>query len=526
MPEIVQQLRSFYADLEPAKRRVLLAATALGVMLILGVSIWAAQPRYVSLTTPADVDERTDITEALSRASIAWRVGSDGSTIEVLAEDQTRALSAAASDRGIVGLEGLEQIDPWATPFVELLQKQRMLQGEIVRTVNRMDGIARSACLLNLPAPSDFIGRTSHPTAAVSLTPDVGSSITHETARSVAEFVSHAVTGMSADDVSVVDTSTGRTLWSGAAVESAQESADSAEGRREAELSAKVNAVLLSLFGSPDNYSVAVKVQISTATVESLTNSVDPDSAAPMVEHIESEKNGSSAGGIPGTDSNIPERAGGSSATSRSSERQETTYQYTRTQTTTSQPAGELKHLSASVVINSEALATLVKGGTLDEAAQKANIEKIVKAALGASTERGDSVVVEVAAFAPRVATVLPEVAPTSVDAALDWAPPAVALITIILVLVLGVRPLLKAVTSHSPPAAVAAAPAANAANREPLLSADGEEVDEAGNVIDLDARLRRHVDGYQKLDAKHLSALVAKETEHSAEVLRRWMRG
>ena len=96
MAELFQQLRTFYGDLDTGRRRTLSVAVGLGAALILGVSVWASQPRYVGLTTPVDVDERTDITEALSRASIAWRVGSDGLTIEVLAEDQTKALSAAA----------------------------------------------------------------------------------------------------------------------------------------------------------------------------------------------------------------------------------------------------------------------------------------------------------------------------------------------------------------------------------------------------------------------------------------------
>lgn len=522
MPEFLQQLRTFYDGLEPSRRRTLLAAVALSVLLVAGVGVWASQPAYVALTTPPDADMRSEITESLSRASIGWRLGADGATIEVLAADETRARAAAAGDHGILGLEGLEQLDPWATPFVETLQKQRMLQGELVRAINRLDGVARSACILNLPSGSAFLQRESRPSAAVTLSPDPGTVIDSRTARAVADLVSHAVAGMTAEDVSVVDTSTGRALWGGGALP-AVESAAGDQSRREAELAAKVERVLASVLGSPTNFSVAVMVELTSATVESTTQSVDPDSAAPTTESIETESSAGEGGQVPGVASNVPGTGTDvSSVAGRSRERQQTTYLYTRTQSTTTQPAGDLRRVSASVVVNSAALAALAGEGAAAEepAAQKARLEGLVKAAIGADNTRGDLVTVEVLPFAePLLVEDAPAVAAAAWQA---WIPQAVALLAVILVLVFGIRPLVRAATTPTRPAFPAPGEGL------PAVAAGVAGEDEAAGgaeVIDLATRLRRHVETFQHVSSQELSELVRLDGERSAEVLRRWMR-
>lgn len=523
MADPVQELRTFYEGLPPARRRTLWAALGLSLATIAGVGTWASQPHYVTLTTPTDAEERTEITDALSRQGVGWRLADDHNTIEVLDSEQARARSAAATDHGILGLEGLEQIDPWSTPFVELLQKQRMLQGEIVRSVNRMDGVARSACILNLPSSSEFIGRSTAATAAVTLSPEPGVVLSRETGETVAVFVAHAVAGMTDKDVTVIDTSTGRTLWGGSAPDAATIGTSGEEARHEAALTDKVNRVLTSVLGSPSSFAVAVKVELTTASTQSTVNSVDPDSAAPTTEHTETEQGGQTTNGVPGASSNLPERATTASSGSHSTESAETTYQYTRTQTQTVQPAGELKHLSASVVISKAALATLVGDGKSgDEAAQKARLETLVKAALGADEKRGDTVVVEVTPFAEPALSDAED--PAIVAAAWQtWVPYGLAAFVTLALLLFGVRPLVKAAAG---PTAVAAGKRGKGDDAVP----DGEtapaaaHAGEGAEVIDIGERLRRHVENYKHISSEDISALVGDEADSSAEVLRRWM--
>jgi flagellar M-ring protein FliF len=233
--------------------------------------------------------------------------------------------------------------------------------------------------------------------------------------------------------------------------------------------------------------------------------------------------------GIPGSDSNLPERSGtnNSGNGASKSETQATTYDYTRTTTTTTKPAGSVKRLSASVLINSEALQTLLTkaspNGKVDpaaEAAMKADLEEAVRAALGYDTTRGDQVVVKFTRFADQPLSEA-ETAPTM--AVLERQSSNILLgLALILTFALIVRPLMRYLLSAQPspvttPVASSALPG-GAANAPMPASAESTE--------DLTRRLRNAVENFEALNAQDLSELVSRESEHSAEVLRRWIRG
>jgi flagellar M-ring protein FliF len=540
--EFTDQVKAFYERLEPTQRRVLWAAIAAALLVVVGVGAWASRTPYAVLTRAGTGDEAAALTRSLSVAGIPFEVGSDGRTILVPEEMEVDARRAASSDEGIVGLEGLEQIDPWVSPFQEQLHRQRMLQGELVRVINSIDGIAASSVALNLPERAAFLREEARSTAAVTVRPDEGASVSRESARAIAQLVSHSVSGMTADDVSVVDASSGRLLWAGAA----NDPNDPANGdlaalaaRRETALADGVRAALARILGSSGAAAVTVNVELETSAVQSTTSEIDPDSAAPAKERTETEANGaatSSAVGVPGTDSNLPERsgAGGSGASGRKRDSQETTYQYSQTQTTTVRPAGDIRRLSASVMIDTAALKAVLGEGAKpeDEVQLRSQLEAAVKAALGASSKRSDDVVVTFVSFAPtQLAEELPAEVPVA-EVVERWAPEALALLAVALAFVFVVRPLVAAVR---PPPSVAVAGAGALAGgvtdgedaeggtgegsaNTPMPDADGDE-------DELTTRIRRHVERFQSLQPQHVSELVRRESQNSAEVVRRWIR-
>ncbi len=528
MANILEQLQTFHAALEPARRRVLYAALALSLVTVGAVGVWASQPDLVLLTRATDPDEAQTIVRALAQAELPYTIDSDGVTIRVPREIQVDARRAASSDGGIVGLEGLEQIDPWVTPFQEQLHRVRMMQGELVRTLNAISGIATSTVHITFPERTAFLGDTDRPTAAVTLRPDVGTTIDRNTARSVAELVSHAVAGMSADDVTVVDASTGRLLWSGGR---GPDDAGSGNGdltvlaaRREAELAEGVRIALARLLGDPEAAAVTVHVELETSAVQSTVSAVDPDSAVASSEKIESETNGGSsttAAGVPGTDSNLPERAttaGTGSSGGRSRESQQTTFQFTTTTTTTSQPAGDIRRLTASVMIDEKAVIAAAAGG--DQAALRTELEAGVRAALGESSKRGDDIVVSFLPFAPPDTTAADAAAAEAAANAETWqrfVPAAVVAAAVLAAFFFLVRPLMAAVRTPAVVAKEIAVPVAG--------QADGAAEEDEGTVIHLDERLRARLARLDSHQASDVSDLVRQESVHSAEVLRRWIR-
>ena len=402
------------------------------------------------------------------------------------------------------------------------MYKQMMLQNELIRSINSIDGIAASKVNLNLPARTEFLRDQARATASVTLRPDAGTVVSSDTAKSVARLVANSVNGMTAADVTVVDVTDGRTLWGGE-TPGVDEDADLTKltARREIELSEAVRSVLGRMLGTPDALSVTVSVELDRATVATTTQAIDPNTSTPAEEKISSTSNtgtatATQAGGIPGSDSNLPERSGNTNSGNGASksETQATTYDYTRTTTTTTKPAGSIRRVSASVLINTEALQTLLTkaspNGKVDpaaEAAMKADLEEAVRAALGYDTTRGDQVVVKFTRFAD-VPLSEAETAPTM--AVIERQSSNILLgLALILTFVLVVRPLMRYLLSAQPSPVttpVAAALPGGAANAPMPASAESTE--------DLARRLRNAVENFEALNAQDLSELVSRESE------------
>jgi len=529
--EFLQQIRSFYEGLDPTRRRVLGTVLVLAAAFIIGVSVWASQPQRVTLSHFRNMDEMSSVTQALGQANIAYTVGADGLSLEVQAIDELAARKAISAEGLLVGLEGIEQLEPWATPFKEQMYKQMMLQNELVRSINSINGVAASKVHLNLPQRSEFLKDEIRATASVTLRPDTGTMMSRETSRSIARLVANSVNGMTPEDVTVVDMSDGRTLWGG---DKAADDQDMVRltARREIEMSEAVRSVLGRMLGTPDALSVSVSVELETASVSSTVQAIDPNTSTPSEEKLSTSVNNgtiSQAVGIPGSDSNLPERTGstnGSGNGGSKTETQSTSYDFTRTTTTTTKPAGSIRRLSASVMINSDTLQALLKAaapnGQVDpaaEAALKADLEEAVRASLGYSAERGDQVVVKFARFAD---IPLSEVETQPTMALLERQSNNILLaVALLLSFAIVIRPLMNYLLAGKPSPVNAPTPAlasANGAANTPIST-------QPESAEALAQRLRHAVDNFEALSAQDLSALVSREPEHSAEVLRRWIR-
>jgi flagellar M-ring protein FliF len=395
---------------------------------------------------------------------------------------------------------------------------------------------------LNLPARSEFLRDEVRATASVTLRPDAGATVSRETARSIARLVSNAVNGMTVDDVTVIDVSDGRTLWGGETTTEEQD-LNRLTARREIEMSEAVRTVLGRMLGTPDALSVSVSVELETASVQSTVQAIDPATSTPAEERLSTQVNGAvqqAPVGVPGTDANLPERTAGTGAGASGgskSETQATTYDYTRTTTTTTKPAGSVRRVSASVMINSDAIRAILARASADgavdaaaEAAMRADLEEAVRAALGYAPERGDQVVVKFARFA-EVELDTVETQPTM--AILErQASNIILAVALLLGFLLVIRPLMAYLMAGRPApvsAGAAVAGAANAAGSTALpggpLAANAPMPPGSESTEALADRLRRAVENFETLNARDLSELVSREPEHSAEVLRRWIR-
>ena len=526
MNDFVAQLQAFISDLSPIARRSLGVGALVALLAIVGVGIWASLPNYVMLTRARTADEATQVARTLGQAGVPYRIADDGVTIEVPSSAQIDARQVAASEGIYVGLEALPTIPAFVTPGQEQLYAKRMIQGELVRMINALDGVASSDVQISLPERSAYLRNQQRATAAVTVQPDPGTSVNPGAAQSVAQLVAHAVTGMTPQDVTVVDASTMRTLWGGAtdADGFGQREMWSAERTQalETSLATAVRNALGQVLGDPNASTVVVRVELETEEIQTTTKVVDPDQVVTATERLESEVDGEvkDPTGIPGTESNIP-GAGGDVGTTGGRERESLsmTYEFGSSVSTVTKPAGEIRRISASVIVDSAAFDKVAAG--LDAAATQKRLEQAVRGALGATEARGDVVVFDVLPFT----AVEPEeefVMATPVTGAVSSVLPGVSmLLAVLLTFLLVVRPLVGAALRSST-RRQAPTPSPVPSEAPPLAAVGGGG---ENNAISFADRVRDRVTALGSHTSTEVSDLVAKEAEPSAEVLRRWIR-
>ncbi len=522
MADLVDQIRDFYRGLEPAGRRAVVAAGAASLLAIGAVGVWASRTEFILFTHATTADEAAEITRSLGQEGVPFRVDADGLTIRVPADAEVDARKAAASRGLYVGLEGLPSIPAFVTPGQEQLYAKRMIQGELVRMINALSGVAGSDVQISLPERTAYLRQQQRASASVTLHPEQGLTIDPGAARSVAQLVSHAVADMTPQDVTVVDASTMRVLWGDGATPGGSEQAggdlSALASAREVSLASAVRESLGQVLGNPNSSSVTVRVELESSATQTTTKSVDPDRVVTSTEKLETEKDSRTttvAAGVPGTDSNLPERTGGAGAagTGRERETQSTSYDFGSSVSTVTRPAGDIRRISATVIVDAAAFATVADGR--DAAEVRKRFEAAVRGALGASESRGDTVVFDVLPFAPVVAP--PELVATAPagPTVASLLPSLIALLAVILGFVFFVRPLMRAIRPAQAEGTLTLAGGVGVAGDGP----DGAP------AIDLADRIRARVAALQSHAPSEVSELVEKESEHSAEVIRRWIR-
>jgi len=156
-----------------------------------------------------DLKEASSITQGLDQANIKYDAKGDGSTIFVSRDKvgSTRMLLAGKGlpSSGSVGYEIFDQTNALGqTDFVQNLNRQRALEGELARTIRSQDWVNFSRVQLSMPKRELFEEAPQPPTAAVTIGV-TGRTPNAEQVRALQNLVASAVPGLSPEKVTIVD---------------------------------------------------------------------------------------------------------------------------------------------------------------------------------------------------------------------------------------------------------------------------------------------------------------------------------
>ncbi len=407
LSNLIEQIRAL-----PPGRRVALGATAagtLGFLLWLTLGMGAGDERL--LYRDLAEDEAAPVVEALEAEKIPYRLAEGGSAIYVPApqvhEARIRVAARGLPAGGGTGFEIFDRSGFGVTEFVNRVNYQRALQGELARSVEQLEAVERARVQVAVPERKGFVAsRSRHPSAAVVVRMRPGHELEPAQVRGIVHLVASSVEGLDSSRVTVVD-GRGRLLAPTAQSDevAAPAGALGHQARLERQLAQRIESILEPTVG-PDRVVARVRADLDWTRVESTEERFDPDSQVARSEVLEEETAtdgvGVAAGGVPGAGSNLPGLAGPEPAPAGSTSTRKTetlNYEISKKVVRTVGSVGSVRRLDVAVLVDGKPAETADAPFTPWEEESLRSFEELAKRAVGFSQERGDQITVTSAPF-------------------------------------------------------------------------------------------------------------------------------
>ena len=375
------------------------AALIAAILLNLG-----GQPKAL-LYSNLDLREAGTITQALDAAGVKYEAKGDGSTIMV-DRDKVGSTRLLLAGKGLPTASsiGYEIFDTQSalgqTDFVQQLNMKRAMEGELARDIRAMQGVSFARVHLVLPRRQPFEDEAEQPTASVTI--GLGSREPGaEQIRAVQNLIAGAVPNLKPDNVTVIDQNM-KTLSASGDSSYAGRAAQDAKAATEERIRKTVKDLVEGVVGvGAARVQVSADVDMNQVTTQE--EKFDPDGQVVRSEQTGEEtakENQSTTSAAVSASSNIPNpgnTAAGSGENGNQSGRNESTtnYEISKTTRTEVQAPGTVKRLSVAVAVDGvTAPGKKGKPGayTPRTADEMKRIDDLVKAAIGYSTDRGDTV--------------------------------------------------------------------------------------------------------------------------------------
>ncbi|KAF0219421.1 MAG: flagellar M-ring protein [Geobacteraceae bacterium] len=410
MQDSFKKLLEPFLALSPARRWVVGGVAALSVLAFTVLILVANKTDYRPLFANLTSEDAGEIIKKLKEQKVPHQIAADGKAILVPADKVYDLRLSLASDGlpqgGGVGYEIFDRKNFGMTEFVQKLNYQRALQGELARTISQLAGVEQARVHLAIPEKSLFKDNEKLPTASIVLKMKSNKTLRESDVQGIVHLVASSVEGMDTDHVTVLDgrgkvlSRTGATDVTSKMTTSMQETQRNYEKNIEERLQSLLDRVV-----GTGKSAARVSATFDFKQVEKFEERYDPETAAVRSEQRSEEKGGAAAiaAGVPGVQTNLGKTAPVAGNMGGGSKSDETlNYEVSRTTARTIEPVGTLSKVSVAILVDGK-YETPVKAK--EGAAAKAKyvprspdelqkIEALVKSAVGYNVERGDQITV------------------------------------------------------------------------------------------------------------------------------------
>ncbi len=430
-----EQLKTVFQNLSPPQR-IFSAGSFLVIVAALGyVAYNANKVEYTTLYSKLSQEDMGKVVEMLKAKKVPYQLSEGGSVSvpkEQLYESRLLLAKEGVPKGSGIGFEIFDQQKLGSSEFVQKINYQRALQGELIRTINEMNAVEESRVHLVIPEQSVFMEDQKIPTASVILKLHGSAQLDPNEVQGIVNLVASAVPGLKEENVTIVSTD-GKILFKkGASDTPVQISSSQMEmkSRMEEEIRRKLQSMLEQVLGA-NRVITRVAADLDFSQVKIAEDTYDPDSSVirsqqRSIENADKESGGPK--GNPDAPVNLESKllqstpqpaAKGAVDTTASAQqkgfnRQHETvnYEINHVNRNTIRSPGTVKKLSVAVVVDGAYEMKADKEGQSKQTfvgrtpEELKSVEEMVKKAMGFDEARGDQVVISNTPFAPDMAEI------------------------------------------------------------------------------------------------------------------------
>lgn len=400
------------------------------IALVSGLWMWSQTPDYRVLYSNLSDRDGGTIIASLQTMNVPYKMAEGGGAILVPANQvydvRLRLASQGLPRGGTVGFELMETQKLGTSQFLEQVNYQRALEGELARSIQSLSAVQGARVHLAIPRPSVFVREQQKPSASILLNLYPGRVLDASQVNGIVHMVSSSVPELAVKNVTVVDQAGNLLSQSTEGIAQTGLDPGQLDYLRQVEQGyvKRIENILAPLAG-PDNVRAQVTADLDFSQTEQTAETYKPN-PAPADAAIRSQQStetigggGQAASGVPGALSNQPPGAAtaplaapgrtptttaattATTVPANSHKESTTNYEVDKSISHVRQPVGAIKRLSVGVVLNYRK--TTDKAGKVSytplSQAEMTQISNLVKEAMGFSQTRGDTLNVVNAAF-------------------------------------------------------------------------------------------------------------------------------
>jgi len=533
----LEAIKNLVGQIGP-KRLMLMGGVAFALLAALAfVATRGSNPTMGFLYTDLDPSAASAITEKLKAQNVDFQLSADGTSIMAPQDRLAELRMSLAGEKlgGKIGYEVLDEEQPFGVSASRAkMNETRAVEGELAKSIQTIQNVTGARVHIVMPERAMFAEESRKATAAVTV--KTRGRIPSETVASIRYLVASSVPELSPDAVSVVDQTGALLARAGDPSTGGAGDADERQHAVESKLRDEIEALLAPIVGQ-GKVRAEVSAQIDRDQSREESNVFDPDkqviSRQVSVETGEQNRETDASNQTASVGNQLPAAQMGAANTPGTSRQsgsnqtsEDTTYDNSSVKTVTVRAPGKVTRLSVAVMVD---------GGDKGlPQPQIDRLQRLVENAVGADTQRGDSVVVESMKFntddtpADATSSFLSSLPMDKIWSLLQLV--VIGVVGLLAIRMLKPKPVPALDVAEAAPALPAHSPemlalAERAADGDTEAMAQLENISQS-DVPQLDQEIAlAQVDGRIKLSAlKRIGDAISASPPEAASVIRQWM--